>query len=119
MSRGLKNGERAGEIGKTSLGRGRGQGNHKAECLEIKPQRELNDSRIVLLSAQILQTGGHIETILAWTVVIGMVEHVEEISRKPCVHTLFNLEVLEERKIHIPGSRSLVKRPGIGINDVR
>ena len=70
-----------------------------------------------MLGAQILQTSGDIETILTRTIVIGMVEHVEEVSRESHVHALLDSEILEQRKIHVPGSRSLVKRSGIGIYD--
>ena len=56
---------------------------------------------------------------LTRTIVIGMVEHVEEVSRESHVHALVDPEILEQREIHVPGSRSLVKRPGVGIYNVR
>ena len=69
--------------------------------LPVDSQRELDNSWIVGLAVQPLQSchviGSH---------VIRMVEKVEEVCREPCFDRFSNLEVLEERKIYIPGAWS-------------
>lgn len=78
----------------------------------------MNDSRIVCLAAQILQTCGAVGIVI-----VRVIEGIEEIRRKPYVRPLFDFEVLEDREVRIPrtgtddvGSRTeVVKVPHAGI----
>ena len=70
-----------------------------AEWLPVQPKRELNDSRIVSLAAQILQTCRGVGIVID-----RVVESIEEICCKSHVDPLFDLEVLEGREVCIPAT---------------
>src|SRR5690349_13822695 len=65
--------------------------------LPLHPQRELNNSRSVDLPAQILQTSRRVRRK-----VDRVIEEVEEVGRKPNLHPLSDVKVLEDRQILVP-----------------
>jgi hypothetical protein len=64
----------------------------------IKPKRELDDSRIIDLAAQILEPG-----FLVRAHIIGMIEGVKNVGEKSCLQPLSGFEVLVQRNVCFPG----------------
>ncbi len=81
--------------------------------LPVHPQRELNDPRVVCLAAQVLQPRGGVGGVI-----VGVIEGVEEIRRESYVRSLFDLEVLEDREVRIPGAGTDNAGSRTGIVDV-
>src|SRR4026209_431862 len=69
--------------------------------LPLHAQRELDDARLVVLPAQVLQAGRLIRSKI-----VRVIEEVEEIRREAGFHSLGDMEVLEHCQVLVPLPRS-------------
>src|SRR5262245_8075540 len=87
----LVNGRQRERLSPNTVGRARDE-----QISEVKPERELNNSRFVRLSAQVLQTLGYIEASRTRTIVERVIKHIEEVSGESDIHAFPDGEVFEQ-----------------------